>query len=133
MPLVHVFDTQRNRLNCRARGPITWGDIQHHLEAERADQYLGHAELIDATEATVAFSGDEVRHIVESVRQLGTAHRLGPTAIVVSGDLAYGVVRMLEVLLEGICPVRPFRTTAQAEEWLAAVSVPVSKEQLSAP
>src|SRR5579863_537990 len=127
MPLAFTFDSQRDLLTCRVSGPITYADIQKHLDEERADRYLGKAELIDATGATVAFSGQEVRSLVDSLRHLGEQQRLGPTAVVVSSDVAYGMMRMLEMLVHGICQIRPFRTTAEAEVWLAEVARPMVK------
>jgi hypothetical protein len=50
------------------------------------------------------------------------AEALGPTrqapAIAIS-HVSYGTMRMLEVLVEDVCAVRPFRRRGEAEEWLA--------------
>jgi hypothetical protein len=127
MPLVLAFDSQRTLLTCRVSGPITYADIQKHLDEERADRYLGKAELIDATGATVAFSGQELRGLVASLHRMSEQQPLGPTAVVVSSDVAYGMMRMLEMLVHGICQIRPFRTTAEAEAWLAEVAGPMVK------
>ena len=52
--------------------------------------------------------------VVDRLRHLGKHHALGATAVVVVADLSYGVIRMLEALLEDICDVRPFRNLGKA-------------------
>jgi hypothetical protein len=37
---------------------------------------------------------------------------------VVANDYAYGMLRMLEILLDDVCLVRPFRERDAAEQWL---------------
>jgi hypothetical protein len=51
---------------------------------------------------------------------VGGDSTLGPTAVLVSDDVAFGVIRMLEVLVEDICEVRSFRDEQEARAWLAA-------------
>ena len=122
MPLSYHFDSARRRLFTRASGPVTFAEIREHLQAERVDRYLGSDEVIDGREATVAFSQQEVRQVVDLLRELGAREALGPTAVVVSSDVAYGVMRMVEALISDVCAVKPFRDMAEAERWLAQAS-----------
>ncbi len=78
-------------------------------------------EFIDAARATADLSSNDVRAIVERLRQLGRLHALGPTTVVVGDDVSYGILRMLEVLVEDVCDVRPFRDRAEAEAWLETI------------
>lgn len=89
-----------------------------HLQRERRDLALTHRELIDARRAMVGLSATEVREVVELLRSLSRSYRLGRTAVVVSSDVAYGIVRMLQVLVEDICDVHPFLDLGAAEQWL---------------
>jgi hypothetical protein len=50
------------------------------------------------------------------------ARATGPTAVLVSSDVAFGMLRMLEIMLDGIASIRPFRSSADAHAWLAEVS-----------
>jgi len=43
---------------------------------------------------------------------------LGPTAVVVSSEFGFGMIRMLEILLEEVCIVKPFHDYDAAEQWL---------------
>ena len=112
-------DHAHRRVFVRAVGPITFGDIRTHLDEERLKVGLTYGELIDARGYTPAFSPDEVRTIVDILRQLGKQSHLGPTAIIVDTDYGFGMLRLLEVLVEDVCAVRPFRSQEEAEKWLA--------------
>jgi hypothetical protein len=49
---------------------------------------------------------------------------LGPTAIIVVSDFAYGMMRMLEILVEDVCDIRPFRDRGEAEKWINSFTNP---------
>jgi hypothetical protein len=119
MKITTTVDHARRRVFVRAEGPITLGDIRTHLEEERLEIGLTYAELIDARGYSPAFSSEEVRTIVTILRRLGKESRLGPTAIIVDSDFGYGMLRLLEVLVEDVCDIRPFRQQEEAEKWLA--------------
>lgn len=120
-------DVARNRLWVTADGLITISDVRTHLVEEQQELLLPYRELIDARRAVIQFSAQEVREIVALLRSMSykdgfnvsfTPRRLGPTAVVVSTDLAFGVMRMLEILVEDVCIIKPFRDTTEAEQWL---------------
>jgi hypothetical protein len=83
--------------------------------------------MVDATQATVQFSSEDVRTIFETLKQLSRKGALGPTAVIVGNEFTYGMLRMLEILLEmgSMSPLRPFRIgeEADAEHWLANAKV----------
>jgi hypothetical protein len=83
-------------------------------------------EFVDATNATINLTVEEVRGVVERVRDLGRHNALGPTAVLVGNDVSFGIVRMGEALVGDVADVRPFRDRAAAEEWLGAVRRPRS-------
>jgi hypothetical protein len=120
MPVNHTVDHGRRAMHATAAGPITMDDIRKHLAGERRDRAMGYCELIEATGATVAFSAGDVRKTVDLLHVLSQEGALGPTAIVVGDDVSYGMVRMLGMLVEGLCEVRPFRGLHEAELWLTA-------------
>ncbi len=118
MTITHSIDHTHRYMKATASGPVDWEDARTHLMAERREGGLSYAELIDARSATPTWSTTQAREIVGLLKTLGQESRLGPTAVVVSSDLAYGMMRMLEILLEDVCIVRPFRDCDAAEEWL---------------
>jgi hypothetical protein len=91
---------------------------------------LPYRELIDAHGAIIKLSAQEVREVVALLRSMSykrgfnisfNPRPLGPTAVVVSSDVAFGVMRMLETLVEDVCIIKPFRDIPGAEQWLDAL------------
>ncbi len=116
--LSHSIDPDRKEVTTIAEGTVTLADVRTHLQREREDSALPYRELIDARHAVVRFSAAEVQEIVRLLRSHARNHRLGRTAIVVSSDVAYGIMRMLQMFVEDVCVVQPFRDLATAESWL---------------
>ena len=121
MGIIATVDHTRQRVVVRTEGTITLDDVLAHLEEERRDAGLSYSELIDGRGSTPALSSADVRAIVDALSRVARESRLGPTAILVDTDLAYGILRMLEILVEDVCAVRPFRHQEEAEKWLADV------------
>jgi hypothetical protein len=124
MPIAYSIDHARRRLFTVAKGSVTYPEVVAHLEKERDDNFLSLIEFIDATHATAAFSAAEVRQVVNLLRDLGHHNALGPTAVITGNDISYGMMRMLEMLVEDVCDVRPFRDRDAAEKWLNAIPMP---------
>ena len=122
MPVTYTLDDDRHEMYVAADGRITMDDIRKHLTLEHRDKGLAYRELIEASGATAGFSPSDVRATVRLLREYRQTGVLGPTAIVVGNELAYGMMRMLAIQLEGICELQPFRTRKEAEQWLAAAS-----------
>jgi len=128
MPVKLTIDHVGRTANAVANGAIGVEDIREHLDGERIRGGLPYREFIDATRARAVFGAADVRTIVDLLRSLGRQKALGPTAVVVSDDVTYGMLRMLEILLEDIAAVRPFRASEvlEAKQWLA--SAPIRKK-----
>jgi ABC-type transporter Mla MlaB component len=119
----YSVDAEQRLVTTVAEGTISAADVREHLSSEQRDSALPFRELIDARHAWIDLSSAEVREIVNLLRSLSLRHYLGPTAVVVSSPVAFGVMRMLENLVEDVCVVRPFRDFAQAETWVRDVCI----------
>jgi len=86
---------------------------------------LAYKEFIDARDAELVFalSPNEIRQIVGLVPSLRQQSKFGPTAVLVSTDFAYGIMRAMEMFLSDITDVRPFRQENLARSWLASTSI----------
>lgn len=112
-------DHDRRELHTTATDPISLSNIADHLAMERREGGLLYAQLIDARTAAPGFTSTDIRAVVSLVRDLAARRlHLGPTAVVVSSDAGYGMVRMLQMLIEDICAVHPFRDMEAARQWL---------------
>jgi len=111
-------DHQRRETYAVATGAITLADVRSHIEEERAAGGLAYPELIDARHATPDVTPAEVRDVVDQLRHMALDETLGPTAIVVASEVAFGMLRMLEILIEEVAVIRPFRDYDEAVRWL---------------
>ena len=124
MPITFLLDAPRRRIRTTVEGRVTVDDVAAHFQTLVRDQHVGYADLIDARNAKGPgwFSAD-VRRAAELVRNAGGGP-VGPRAILVSSSAAFGMVRMLSVLLNPWMPLEVFRDPESAEEWLDLVSPP---------
>jgi len=118
-PPAHPGGPERNKANRIAKGTITLAEVRAYLLRDIQDSEQPYRELIDARRAAVKLSSAEVQEIVELLRSLSRSYRLGRIAVVVSTDVAYGMMRMLQMLVGDVCVVQPFRDVAEAERWLS--------------
>jgi hypothetical protein len=119
MPIIFGVNPERNEVDSTAVGPISYDDVKNHLLAERYFGGLRYKEFVDGRTATIAWSPKETELIVGMIRTLSRESRLGPTAVLVSTDLDFGMVRMLEAILEDVAEIKPFRDEQEARSWLA--------------
>ena len=126
MPFRHAIDRATGRLRTVAEGLVTYADVRAHLDEEAADHALGLPELIDARSAELAASPAEIRDLVVVLRRLAADGPLGATAIVVATEYVYGMMRMLQLLVDDVCQIQPFFTVDEAERWLGAHGAPAA-------
>jgi len=119
VPITFELDRERRQLRTTIRGPIAFADVQAHIDAIVAADALGYADLVDASAAggPGLFSGD-IRRIAQLMGSLRRESTIGPRAIVVTSNAAYGMVRMLAVLASAWVTVEAFRDRDAAEAWL---------------
>jgi hypothetical protein len=122
MPITATYDHRHRRIIAAAVGRISLDEIRSHLEEERQEPALAYTELIDARGALPDFPPADARILVAWLRWLGERTRLGPTAVIVDSDLAFGMARVIETLVEDVALVKPFRDALDAERWLDEVS-----------
>lgn len=123
MPITFSLDEPRRRIRTSVEGSVTVDEVAGHFENLLRDQVVGYADLIDARKAKGPgwFSAD-VRRAAELVRSMGGSAAVGPRAVLVSTSAAFGMVRMLSVLLAPWMTMEVFRDEDSAGEWLDLVS-----------
>lgn len=124
MPIIVSVDHERKEVHAVGIGPISYEDLKVHLAQERHFDGLAYPELFDARGAGISWTPLEIREIVALVRRLGQESKLGPTAVLVSSNVAFGIMLMLEALLEDVCEVKPFWNEHEGKAWLASRPLP---------
>jgi hypothetical protein len=118
MPWSLRLDPERNWVIVTLTGPIAYEEWVAQFKQRHAEGYLNVPTLIDALEATPAFSAEDVRTYAEFARSLVGGRRYGPVATVVGTDLFYGMLRMYELRADKLIVASVFRSRPEAEQWL---------------
>jgi hypothetical protein len=124
MPIRFTLDRQLKILFTTAESLVSFEDIQQHLDQERAERALGYREIVDASAASTNLTAAQIRQIVVRLQTEARAHDLGPTAIVTTNDVLFGMAMMLAVLceLQGGPKVAVFHTFDEGLDWLVRTS-----------
>ncbi len=124
MAITFVVDHQRRRVSTRAEGALTFADIAAHADAQLQARPPSYAELFDATGATLAITVAGVRSLVLRAGRVRPGGPLGPTAIVATVPVVFGLARMYSLLCDGVgVRVGVFHSVAEAEAWLDAPTI----------
>lgn len=120
MAITYSIDPHTGRMLTHVDGAVTFHDINGHLDVEQRNRDLHRAELIDARGAVSEVTVDQVRRLVQRATEMLRVVEVGPTAIVTSNDVAFGMARMYALLAEraGI-DAEVFRDIASATTWLS--------------
>ncbi len=119
MPIHYSIDRLHRRLVTRATGLVTFRDINAHLDYEQRKRDLDRPELVDARGATTDLTAEQVRRLVNRAADMLRIVDLGPTAIVTTDDVVYGMARMYSILADGVgAAAEVFRDLESATRWL---------------
>ena len=128
MPVTYAIDAARQVVWTVASGVVTYPEVVHHLVEEERDDALGLAEVIDARAATTKLTSDEVRSLVALTDTLLRKGRFGALALVTENDMAFGMARMYQILVESLpVEIGVFRELGDAVAWLGTVRSNVSQ------
>lgn len=120
MPISYVLDKTRRHVDTTVTGSISVDDILAHFGASRREQALGYAELIDVRGVTPPYpSTSDIWRAANLVRAFNNEETFGPRAVIVGSDLIFGMTRLFTNLITDFLPMRVFRDSKAAEEWLA--------------
>ena len=120
MPITATVEHTRGRLYTRAMGLLTYDELRYHLTETRALTARGYPELFDASGAEAEMSVAQIQSLSNMSGEMFGRGELGPTAIVVTGRMLFGMTRMYEKLnTDSMSPVHFFLEVPPAETWLA--------------
>jgi hypothetical protein len=101
-------------------GMLTYEELRYHLTETRALTARGYPELFDASGAEAEMLVAQIQSLSNMSGEMFSRGELGPTAIVVTGRMLFGMTRMYEKLnTDSMSPVHIFLEVPPAEAWLA--------------
>jgi hypothetical protein len=124
MPIRFSYDQERRILFTTAEGVLSLAEILRHLDEEGSARALGYKEIIDACTAKTNLTVEEVRQLERRLEALMRACPFGPTAIISTNDVVYGMFRMLSTLseLRSGPKIGVFRSAEDGLAWLQNAS-----------
>ena len=116
MPIHFHYDPDVGILFTRAEGLLTLDEILRHLIEERNAGGVAYPEVINATQARTDATAEQVRVIVQRMIDMHRQGAFGPTAVITTNDVVFGMASMLGILSElGGGPKIPIR---QKKSWV---------------
>ena len=122
MPVTYALDGRERIIRTRCIGFVTLEETRAHFgELERDPDSAGSLDvLLDLSETTSLPKTSQLPSVVNEIARLREKVRFEAFAIVAPTDVLFGTLRMFEVMAERFFRVtHVFRTTAEAEAWLA--------------
>lgn len=121
MPISFVRDDVRRTVHTTVTGAVQVADIIGHFDTARHGQTLDYTELIDARGVTKPYlTAADIWRAATLVRNSPVIQKFGRRAVIVDGDVTYGLTRMFASLLADHFPIEVFRDRNAAEDWLGS-------------
>lgn len=100
-------------------GEIRFADVAAFLQEAQAQPWFPAPSINDVSAVHPTIPTSEVRAIADLVRGIGPRLAGVPFAVVVSSPVLFGLVRMVELLVDDVALIKPFRDRDSARAWLA--------------
>src|SRR5215469_10553436 len=122
MPIRFTYNSEVKILFTTAEGVISFEELQAHLNGEWLAQRVGSREFVDASKASTSLTSQEAKEIVASLLQTASEQEFGPTAIVTSDNVLFGMASMVGILseLRDGPAIGVFRSVSEGLDWLYA-------------
>ncbi len=121
MAIETTFDESRELTAFTVEGPLVYADVEQAMKSFYEGS-VSRNVLWDLRNASVeGFTAAEVKQLAASPDRFTEERRGGRTAIVASGDLAFGLSRMFQSFGESKdlpFPIRVFRAKEEALDWI---------------
>lgn len=118
-PLNFRVDRNSRTVLTNARGALYFDDFMAHAHALVKEKVFAYPQLIDAREAHLEITSNDVRRLVDRIKALRKIHGTARTAFVTRYPAAFGMMRMYAILSEECDPgFAVFREIGEAEEWI---------------
>ena len=122
MPIRFSYNSEAKILFTTAEGVISFEELQAHLNGEWLAQRVASREFVDASTASTNLTSEQAKKIVATVLQMAGQQEFGPTAIVTSDNVLFGMASMVGILseLNDGPAIGVFRSVSEGLNWLYA-------------
>lgn len=127
MPVTYEIDREHALIRTRCVGYVTLAEVVDHFRALRDDASRPPRldVLLDFTGTESVPDSDQLTTVAREIEDLSEKIEWGACAVVASGDLLFGISRMLLALAESqFQGVNVLRSLEDAEHWLASRRAP---------
>jgi hypothetical protein len=124
MPVTYNIDADKRTIRTRCVGFVTVDEVVGHFRALAQDPNCPEQldVFLDLSEMKSLPAPEKLAMVVQEMKKVQARVRFGASAILATSDASFGMMRMFEVLAEKLFRVtHPFRTAAEAEQWLATL------------
>jgi hypothetical protein len=121
MPIHYEIDRERGLIHTTCAGAVTLEEVLQHFRSLEGEPHLPDPldVLLDNSGISSAPDGAQIQQVAAEIRGLLGKLSWGSCAIVASGDLIFGVSRILEARAgEAFAATQVFRDLAAAQAWL---------------
>ena len=120
MPVKYERDDVRLLITVSMEGPFDTPSLVRTLDRQLAEGTWRYARLYDQRGVTLAPTSQQIRALLEAVRQRLREHGpRGPVAVLTDQPAHFGMVRMYMTLAEEEPSVSVFRDPDEVQQWLA--------------
>lgn len=106
-----------------AEGFVDYAEVNRMLDAMVGADVHGYRKLFDGTMGDTRMSPAELLSLGVRKRSLHATRRMGPLAIVIPEDKYYLIARVLGMLAAAKRPMRVFKDTEKARQWLDSPAI----------
>ena len=119
--VVETIDHEARRIYSRGDGEITLQILATHMLNRLDPTIAAYGELLDITNATTSMSEQDIHELAALRKTISLPFEAGPTAVVATNQVFYGMFRMYEMITDQIRPIMVFRDIESARKWLDEV------------
>jgi hypothetical protein len=118
MRLFTHVDEEHQRVVVTYAGSIILHDVMEMMFTSEKARVLVFPTLIDARNASIQLSPDDLKEIQQTEAALATRHKINKCAILVSSPQEFEKADAAVQLLHDISPMQAFLDLEKAEQWL---------------
>lgn len=119
MPLTFKIDHQERFVTANAKGRVVLKDVEDYFDALMVQDAMPYPKLIDATDAELVASDDDMMMLGARVSAYAAVDPRGPICLVAVTPEAIDMLRRFTNLGGASRPAKIVRTVDEARKWLA--------------